>query len=70
MKRTDAAIKVRANNIEKANVKAEVNSMAITTMAIGAGLVGGWVVSAFVGGIVASGGLMPLVSNWLQAVIG
>jgi len=70
MKRTDAAIKVRTRNAEKVNVDNEVNKVAVTTMAIAAGLVGAWVVTAFVGGILASGGLMPLVSNWIQAVFG
>jgi len=70
MKRTDAAIKVRTRNAEKVNVDTEVNKVAVTTMAIAAGLVGAWVVTAFVGGILASGGLMPLVSNWIQAVFG
>ncbi|MDH3329590.1 MAG: hypothetical protein OEM01_10190 [Desulfobulbaceae bacterium] len=70
MKRTDAAIKVRTRNAEKVNVNTEVNKVAVTTMAIAAGLVGAWVVTAFVGGILASGGLMPLVSNWIQAVFG
>lgn len=70
MKRTDAAIKVRTKKAEKVNVQAEVNKVAVTTMAIAAGLVGAWVVTAFIGGILASGGLMPLVSNWIQAVFG
>lgn len=70
MKRTDAAIKVRTKKAEKVNVQAEVNKVAVTTMAIAAGLVGAWVVTAFIGGILASGGLLPLVSNWIQAVFG
>ena len=70
MKRTDAAIKVKTRNAVKVNVDTEVNKVAVTTMAIAAGLVGAWVVMAFVGGILASGGLMPLVSNWIQAVLG
>lgn len=70
MKRTDAAIRVRTKKAEKVNVGAEVNKVAVTTMAIAAGMVGAWVVTAFVGGILASGGVLPLVSNWIQAVFG
>jgi len=70
MKRTDAAIKVRTKKAEKVNVQTEVNKVAVTTMAIAAGLVGAWVVTAFIGGILASGGVMPLVSNWIHAVFG
>jgi F0F1-type ATP synthase assembly protein I len=70
MKRTDAAVKVRTKNAEKVNANVEVNKAAITTMAIAAGLVGAWVITAFVGGILASGGVMPLVSNWIGAVFG
>ncbi len=70
MKRTDAAVKTRAKNAEKVHANTEVNKAAITTLAIAAGLVGAWVITAFVGGILASGGVMPLVSNWIQAVFG
>lgn len=70
MKRLDAATKVRTKSTEKVNVNTEVNKAAVTTMAIAAGLVGAWVVTAFVAGIMASGGIMPLVSNWVQAVFG
>ena len=70
MKRTDAAVKVRTKKAEKVNSGAEVNKAAITTMAIAAGLVGAWVVTAFVGAILTSGGVMPLISNWIQAVFG
>lgn len=70
MKRTDAAVKVRTKNAEKVNANVEVNKAAITTMAIAAGLVGAWVITAFVGGILASGGVMPLVSNWIGAIFG
>jgi len=70
MKRTDAAIKVRTKKGERVNVQAEVSKVAVTTMAIAAGLVGAWVVAAFIGGIMASGGVMQLVSNWITAVFG
>jgi hypothetical protein len=70
MKRTDAAVKTRVKNAEKVNANTEVNKAAVTTLAIAAGLVGAWVITAFVGGMLASGGVMPLVSNWIQAVFG
>jgi len=70
MKRMDAAIKAKTRQAEKVNVKSEVNKAAVTTMAIAAGLVGAWVVTAFIGGIMASGGIMPLISNWIHAVLG
>jgi F0F1-type ATP synthase assembly protein I len=70
MKRTDAAIKVRTKKSEKVSVRSEVNKAAVVTMAIAAGLVGAWVVTAFIGGIMASGGLQQLVSNWITAVFG
>jgi hypothetical protein len=40
------------------------------TLAVAAGLVGAWVITAFVAGMMASGGLVPMISNWIQAVIG
>lgn len=70
MKRADVAVKTRTKNAEKVNANTEVNKAAVTTLAIAAGLVGAWVITAFVGGILASGGVMPLVSNWIQAVFG
>lgn len=70
MARTNAAVKVRTRTNQRINVGAEVNKAAVTTLAIGAGFVGAWVISAFVAGMVASGGLMPMISNWVHAVTG
>jgi len=70
MKNTNTAVKVRTRQAEKVNVEAEISKAAIGTLALSAGLVGAWVITAFVGGIIASGGVMPLISNWMQAVIG
>jgi len=70
MKRTDAAVKVKTKATEKVNVNTEVNKVAIGTLAVAAGLVGAWVITAFVGGLMASGGIAPMVTNWIQAVFG
>ena len=70
MKETDVGVKVRTKATEKVNVDAEVNKVAVATLAVAAGLVGAWVVTAFVGGLLASGGVAPMVSNWIQAVLG
>ena len=70
MNRTDAAVKVKTKATEKVNVNTEVNKVAIGTLAVAAGLVGAWVVTAFVGGLMASGGVAPMVTNWIQAVFG
>ncbi|MCL7489121.1 MAG: hypothetical protein M8357_13220 [Desulfobulbaceae bacterium] len=70
MNRSDAAVKVRTKATEKVNVNAEVNKAAIGTLAVAAGLVGAWVVTAFVGGLLASGGVIPMISNWIHAVFG
>ena len=70
MKSTNTAVKVKTRQAEKINVEAEVSKVAIGTLAVASGLVGAWVITAFVGGIMASGGVMPLVSNWIQAVFG
>ena len=70
MTKSNAAVRVRTRNAEKVNVKSEVNKVAIGTLAIAAGLVGAWVVTAFVAGIMASGGVVPMISNWIHAVIG
>jgi len=70
MKRTDAAVKVKTKATEKVNVNTEVNKVAIGTLAVAAGLVGAWVITAFVGGLMASGGVAPMVTNWIQAVFG
>jgi len=70
MNRSDAAVKVRTKTTEKANVNTEVNKMAVGTLAVAAGLVGAWVVTAFVGGLLASGGVIPMISNWIHAVFG
>ena len=51
MKRTDAAVKVKTKATEKVNVNTEVNKVAIGTLAVAAGLVGAWVITAFVGGL-------------------
>ena len=68
--KTNAAVKVRTKSGEKVNVTTEVNKVAIATLAVAAGLVGAWVITAFVAGMMASGGLVPMISNWIQAVIG
>jgi hypothetical protein len=70
MKRANAVVKVRSRQAEKVNVEAEISKGAIGTLAVASGLVGAWCIAAFVGGIIASGGVMPLVSNWVQAVFG
>lgn len=70
--KSNAAVKVRtrSRSTQKVNVGSEVNKAAVTTLAIAAGLVGAWVITAFVAGMVASGGLVPMISNWINAVIG
>jgi len=70
MKKSNAAVKVRTKSKQKVNVGTEVNKAAVTTLAIAAGLVGAWVITAFVAGVLASGGLVPMISNWINAVIG
>jgi hypothetical protein len=70
MQKSDVAVKTRTQATEKVNAKAEVNKVAVGTMAVAAGLVGAWVVTAFVGGLMASGGIAPMISNWIQAVFG
>ena len=70
MTKTDAAVKVRTKTTEKVNVDTEVNKVAIATLAVAAGIVGAWVITAFVGGLMASGGVAPMISNWIQAVFG
>ncbi len=70
MNKSDAAVKTRTRATEKVNVTTEVNKVAIGTLAVAAGLVGAWVITAFVGGLLASGGVIPMVSAWVQAVFG
>lgn len=70
MNKSDVAVKVRAKATEKVNVNTEVNKVAIGTLAVAAGIVGAWVITAFVGGLLASGGVTPMISNWIQAVFG
>jgi hypothetical protein len=70
MNKSDVAVKVRAKATEKVNVNTEVNKVAIATLAVAAGIVGAWVITAFVGGLLASGGVTPMISNWIQAVFG
>jgi hypothetical protein len=70
MMNSNAAVKVRTKNSEKVNVATEVNKVAVGTLAVAAGIVGAWVITAFVAGMLASGGLVPMISNWIQAVIG
>jgi hypothetical protein len=70
MKRIDAAVKTRAKSGQKVNVNTEINKVAIGTLAVAAGIVGAWVITAFVAGMMASGGIIPMVSNWIQAVFG
>jgi hypothetical protein len=70
MTKANAAVKVRTKGAEKVNVGTEVNKAAIVTLAVAAGLVGAWVITAFVAGMMASGGVVPMISNWIHAVIG
>lgn len=70
MTKSNAAVKVRSKRAEKVNVNTEVNTVAIGTLAVAAGLVGAWVITAFVAGTMASGGIVPMISNWTHAVFG
>lgn len=70
MDKSNTAVKVKANTTEKVNVHSEVNKIAVGTLAVAAGLVGAWVITAFVGGLLASGGIIPMVANWVHAVFG
>ena len=70
MNKSDVAVKVRAKAIENVNVNTEVNKVAVGTLAVAAGLVGAWVITAFVGGLLASGGVAPMISSWIEAVFG
>ena len=70
MNKSDVAVKVRTKSSEKVNVNTEVNKVAVGTLAVAAGLVGAWVITAFVGGLLASGGVIPMITNWVQAVLG
>ena len=70
MTKSNTAVKVKTRQAENANVKTEVNKAAVITLAVAAGIVGAWVITAFVAGIMASGGVAPMVSNWVQAVFG
>ena len=70
MTKSNVAVKTRTRQAENANVKTEVSKVAIGTLAVTAGLVGAWVITAFVAGIMASGGVTPMISNWVHAVFG
>lgn len=70
MAKSNAAVKVRTRTNQRINVGAEVNKAALTTLTIAAGLVGAWVITAFAAGMIASGGLVPMITNWIQAVAG
>jgi len=70
MQRTNAAVKVKTGSRQKVNVGTEVSRAGVVTLAIAAGLVGAWVITAFVAGMIASGGLVPMISNWFSAVLG
>jgi len=70
MTKSNTAVKVKTRQAENANVKTEVNKVAIISLAVAAGLVGAWVITAFVAGIMASGGVAPMVANWFHAVFG
>lgn len=70
MDKSNTAVKVKTKTGEKVNVHSEVNKLAVGTLAVAAGLVGAWVVTAFVGGLLASGGVIPMISNWVNAVFG
>lgn len=70
MNKADAAVKVRSQATEKVNVDAEVNKAGVFTLAVAAGIVGAWVITAFVGGLLASGGVVPMISNWISAITG
>jgi hypothetical protein len=70
MTKSNAAVRVRSKSAQKVNVGTEVSKAGVVTLAIAAGLVGAWVITAFVAGMIASGGLVPMISNWISAVIG
>ena len=70
MTKSNAAVRVRTRSEQKVNVGTEVSKAGVVTLAVAAGLVGAWVITAFVAGMVASGGLVPMISNWITAVIG
>ena len=70
MKAINAAIKTRTELAAKVAVGKEVNRLAAATMVLGGSMVAAWVLSAFISGVMASGGIAAFASGWLQAVIG
>lgn len=55
---------------EKGSVSAEVSKVSMTFVAILGTAVGLWSLACIVGGLVASGGPLNLVGDWLKAVTG
>jgi len=55
---------------EKGSVSTEVSKVSMTFVAILGAAVGLWSLACIVGGLVASGGPLNLVGNWLKAVTG
>lgn len=55
---------------DKTNAGEEVSKVSITLVSIFAAVVGLWSFACIIGGLVASGGPVSLVKNWLSAVSG
>jgi len=55
---------------ERSTVTTEVSKVGISVVAIFGVAVGAWSVACIVGGLVASGGPLQFVGNWVKAVTG
>ena len=62
--------KTESKVLEKGSVTTEVSKVGISVVAIFGVAVGVWSMACIVGGLVASGGPLQFVGNWVKAVTG
>ena len=68
MTHTNTTAKTRSAAVDNVNV--EISKAGINTIGIASGLIGCWAVACLVSGMIASGGPVTLVLNYVSAVIG
>ncbi len=68
MNNTTEIAKTRSAALDNANV--EISKAGLNTMGIASALIGCWAVACVVSGMIASGGPVSLLLNYVSAVIG
>ena len=70
MRTQTAAAKTRSSVHTEVKVDEQILRAGLGTIAIASCAIGIWAFASLLGGVVASGGPLPLIANWLKTIMG